>query len=596
MQLSTTVLPRARHDTVPTSTSATPTRTLLVGGALLLVCSVGLFLLLQSRSLWESPSLMPDRWKALYKPLRSLFPPEWIMARKWTSLGLLNAALFMVIVALLFFVYLKVVTSLFTKAGTTRLRGRVALAIITGVATIALVLFFFSPGFLSTDLYSYISYGRIAAIYDDNPFFRVPADYAWYDKANWLQWVVWRETPSAYGPVWLDLASLLALAARAIDGDIVTHLLAHKLAAGVAYLLNILLLWKVAGLVVARYWQRPEAIAVEDEKAWQTGIKTAITATFAWNPLVIIEFGISAHNDVFMLTAILAALWLHLLGHWRWAVGAFALAAMVKVSALFFFPGYLWLLAWESKPKSRGKLAGAAGRLAQAGMIFLAVCATGYWRYWEGLPTLKHLSGGPPATLFIHSLGAIVRFKVPDAIELLSGLWGSKYGHFWTSEEIGARLEWPARWGLLLISVTAACVRTWRARTFPTMVNAWGWVLLIYLTIGSVWFWPWYVTWLLVPVALVGPGRLFTATQVLCVSSMTIYALSPRVAKPLDALPGWTGLFVVAPPLIYLAVDVWRQRQRTSATMGNPTRSPAREVAARPHVQRVGRVQGQSAD
>ena len=87
------------------------------------------------------------------------------------------------------------------------------------------------PGVFSTDLFSYIWYGRIFGVFGDNPFTHVPADYAWHDTGNWLQWVFWKETPSAYGPVWVLLAGIVAQIAQAFGGDITFHILGNKLLA-----------------------------------------------------------------------------------------------------------------------------------------------------------------------------------------------------------------------------------------------------------------------------------------------------------------------------------------------------------------------------
>ncbi|MEO6457844.1 MAG: hypothetical protein ABIO92_06170, partial [Chloroflexia bacterium] len=111
---------------------------------------------------------------------------------------------------------------------------------------------------------------------------------------------------------------------------------------------------------------------------------------------------------------------------------------------------------------------------------------------------------------------------------------------------------------------------TWKARSLPTMVGAWLWTLFFYLTVGSVWYWPWYATWLLIPAALLGPGRAFTAVQLLCASSLTVYALWPTVAPPFDWLVGWAGFFVAGPPLIYLGITAILDRKRRHGLAHNP--------------------------
>jgi hypothetical protein len=105
--------------------------------------------------------------------------------------------------------------------------------------------------------------------------------------------------------------------------------------------------------------------------AWQTAATAGVTITYAWNPLAVVEFGLSGHNDVLLLTGLLAALWLHLTGHWRAAIVAIALASLVKVVALVFLPGYLCLLVWEGDGDRRQKLLRAASRTIQAAALIL---------------------------------------------------------------------------------------------------------------------------------------------------------------------------------------------------------------------------------
>ena len=43
----------------------------------MLALYAGLFVLLQSPTLVEGPTLVPDRWKSVFYPIRALFPREW---------------------------------------------------------------------------------------------------------------------------------------------------------------------------------------------------------------------------------------------------------------------------------------------------------------------------------------------------------------------------------------------------------------------------------------------------------------------------------------------------------------------------------------
>ena len=533
-------------------------RLLTVAGSVSVLLYVGFYLLMLSKSLWESPTLVPDKWKTIFRPVRDLFPAPWVLARKGTEPALLNNLLYLVLVAALFAVYLFVVVRLWNSNHIAASGGGGALRRIIFFTVLMLAVLFVVHGSLSSDLYSYIWYGRIFAIFGDNPLVNAPADYAWSDRAKWIQWVYWKDTPSVYGPVWLWVAGVVAKVAQALDGDLATHLLGHKLVASLAHLFNVLLVWRVAGLALRKY-NIPLASKLHSVKANPHdpgAMQVAATVTYAWNPLAVIEFGANGHNDVLMLTFVLCALWLHLKGRWALAVTALAAAVLVKLIALVLVPGYLWLLLWQGRterpswdpePWRRGIL-----RVTLAACLFTALVALAYLPFWEGSGVLSSITGGPPATRTVNSLADILKFRGAE--------WISAFAHaqpwypyrFWEPAAIAARLDWPLRWGPFMIAAAWAVLRTWGARTFSEMLRAWGWVLLVYLTVASVWYWPWYASWLLVPVALLGSGRLMRAALILTASSMLLYGMFPVMAPPFDNLPTWTGLVIMGPPLLYL--------------------------------------------
>lgn len=543
-----------------------------------------LFVLLQSKAFRESPTLVPDRWPAIFYPLQAMLPQEWLAASRASSIGLLNAGIYLSMLAFLFVVYLRAVHyayKLYAHATTLPISNM--LKIVFAVTAAILLLLFFAPGTLSTDLFSYVWYGRISGVYGDNPLVSYPAQYAWSDQAGWLQWVYWQYTPSMYGPLWVWLAGGIAIVAQAIDGDIVTHLLGHKLLASLAHLLNIWLMWKVAGPVVSRFWRKPQNVATADHAGWQSATRLAITLTYAWNPLLIIEFGVSGHNDVLVVTGMLVAIWLHLAGRWRLAVLALTLAALVKITTLLLLPGYLWLLFWEARGQTpRERILAGVLRVAQGAGIAVATTLLAYWPFVQDARALQMMADGPPTRMFIHSLGAIIRFRLPEGVSQIAGALGMQPSRFWSVEQVGWRLDWPARWGMLMITGAVAIYQTWRARTFPGTISAWGWLLFVYLTVGSVWFWPWYVAWMLVPVALLGPGRLWNATQILCASSLVLYAIFPIIAPPFDQISGWSGLVVMAPPLLYvLGSYAWDALHRKTERHAHATQATQQSPQAR---------------
>jgi hypothetical protein len=524
-------------------------RVLILAGVSLAFLYMLLFLLLQSHTLWESPTLLQDRWPELFYPLRDLFPAEWIWASRRTPLGTMNIILYVLLVAALFTVFLFTARILFTRRNPSDGELRSSLRLLVGFTVGFLSVLFIVPGTFSTDLFSYAWYGRIYGLLGDNPFLRVPSDYAWFDTEGWLQWVYWKDVPSAYGPAWVLIAAGIAQIAAALDNDIVTHILGHKLLASAAHVGNIILVWHLAGYVVRLLW-----VKGRDLGASQIGV----TFLYAWNPLLLVEFGASGHNDVLMLTGLFAALLALFKQRLLIAALFFALACLIKASAVIFIPGFLWLILWRGRDlvteePPRSTLKQRVALTAAAVATLFGVWILFYLPFWAGPATFDPLVGGPPARLFVHSIGTIVRFQLPEWLAGVAVENGWQPVSSWTATAIGNRLEWPARWGPLAIFFVVSVFQTLYARTISRVLLAWSINLLSYLLIGAVWLWPWYVSWLYVPVILLGPGRLLTTTLIFSATGLSLYAIYPVVDEPFHRLPDWTGLWLCGPPILYLA-------------------------------------------
>jgi hypothetical protein len=554
--LSDTQLAQAQQDELEAATDnngAERVRFLWIGGSCLVAMCVAYLALFQSRTLWDRPISLPGGEDGPFEAVRRFFPTEWLGAHRGSGLGLLNVGLYLVILGSLFAAYWLTLRGASRRSINAPNGGNHLLRLILVLTALALFVLFWLPGTQSADLHSYIWYGRILVTFGDNPFVHVPLEYAGRDAGGWLQQVYWQEVPSVYGPVWVLLAGGLAWLGNLISStEMWPHLLGHKLIAAGAHLANIALIWGVSGLVAQRW--------VQGEKGRR--FRLLATLAYAWSPLALIEFGGNGHNDVLMLTGILAALWLHLAGRWRLTALALALAALVKVAVLFLLPGYLWLLVrgrdhvGKANPAQEGKLSlrSRLSMLGQAMLIILATWILFYIPFWVGPETLGPLLGGPASNRFTNSLAAMLRFQGGEWLHSLATANG------WTelSKQGAVALqhahEGPLRLLTLGLTIPVAALATWRGRTFPLMLQGWGWTLFVYLTVGAVWFWPWYVTWLLPIAGLVYGGKLSTAIQILCASSLILYALYPLMAAPLERVPYYRSLITMLPPLVYLAL------------------------------------------
>src|SRR5687768_11537631 len=391
------------------------------GGAFLVAGCVAYLLLFQSNTLWARAIPLPGGEDGPFGTLRHLFPAEWLRASRDSQLGLLNAGLYLLILASMFATYwltLRRAIRLHRRSNHAlsgiSWHGNRPLLYILLVTALGLFVLLWLPGTQSADLHNYIWYGRMLATFGDNPFVHVPLDYVSRDASGWLEHVYWKEVPSVYGPVWVLLAGGLAWLGNLVSSEMWPHLLSHKLLASAAHLVNVALMWRVSGLVAQSYWSSPDAPAIEARGS----ARIVATLVYAWCPLALIEFGANGHNDALMLTGVIGALWLHLTGRWRLAAIAIGLAALVKVSALLLLPGYLWFLLWERPANYKSPITNYASggsqtignsheggllRVAQALLVVAATWTLFYLPFWEGPGTLRPLLGGPASTLFTNS-------------------------------------------------------------------------------------------------------------------------------------------------------------------------------------------------
>ncbi|MFI5278021.1 MAG: hypothetical protein ACHQ1E_12180, partial [Ktedonobacterales bacterium] len=135
------------------------------------------------------------------------------------------------------------------------------------------------PALPSDDIFSYILYGRISALHHANPLVATPASFP-HDP--FLTLVYWQNTRSVYGPVWLLLSSGVALLAEALGGGLAIYVALFKALGLLTHLANAALVWLILGRLAPRR-------------------RLAGTLLYAWNPLCLLEFCASAHNDALML-------------------------------------------------------------------------------------------------------------------------------------------------------------------------------------------------------------------------------------------------------------------------------------------------------
>ena len=92
---------------------------------------------------------------------------------------------------------------------------------------------------------------------------------------------------------------------------------------------------------------------------------------------------------------------------------------------------------------------------------------------------------------------------------------------------------------------------------FDVLLSSWGIAVFWYLVLGSGWFWPWYMLWMLWIVVL----RRFDAfTSTVLLLSATALFLYPLLGLP--RIPSYQSALIFGIPLVYLFVVKRREKQQ----------------------------------
>jgi hypothetical protein len=329
-------------------------------------------------------------------------------------------------------------------------------AVLVSIAALnALVLV--APPLLSTDLFSYIAYGRLGGTYGINPYLYGPNVIS-FDPLYHLVGLQWQHTPTAYGPLFTALSYPLA------GLNIATNVFAYKGIAALSLLAVVVLVWHAAQLR-----------GIDPIKA---------VALVGLNPVIVIYGVGGGHNDMLMLALLVAGIYV-LLRQREGTGGAMIIAATaIKLTAGMLLPFAIAASAGRRVATSgRARiLAGAALAAAAFGILGLVMFGSGTLHLLGTLSTIQAQGGIHSIPGFILNavglkdldplVGAVLR--VGYAIWLVWLMW-----RVWIGE-----LDW----------ITAA-----------------GWAT-VGLLISAGLLMPWYIAWLIPLAALSSDRRLwFTA-------------------------------------------------------------------------------------
>jgi hypothetical protein len=359
------------------------------------------------------------------------------------------------------------------------------------------------PIVTSPDLYSYIAYARMGVFHNLNPLTTLPTAIRDDPVYNYVLWV---DQPSAYGPTWIIITSFMqwTLARFGLDG-VLPMVIALRLLGLAMHLVAVRLVWSISGKLQQLRGH---------SSSYPSPARLRATLAFAWNPLLLFEACVNAHNDAALLVLLLLVIWL--LAQSKLVLDTsrnadlrtpiavaclFALATCLKINLIVLFPALL-LYLWAQAPRERRII-----QVTTATIACLLVISLSYAPFWQGGAIFNVFVVNPSAYRTINTVA-----------DLLAHLYNSIA--VWFGFPLGLSQGSPAERILHDISMGTFAIiyllMLWRtirgghgARGVHGGITARGdgklrmslydlvyWMALIWLlycAIGSPWFWPWYL-------------------------------------------------------------------------------------------------------
>ena len=332
----------------------------------------------------------------------------------------------------------------------------------------------------SPDLFSYILYARMATLYHLNPLVTTPLAVA---NDPLYSYLYWKDQPSAYGPTWVVFSGLLQSCCDLLFGtkNLFATVLSFRLFGLVAHLWSCALVWSICRTLQPTHKSAKSPVLA--------------TLAFAWNPLLLFEACINAHNDTILLLFVLLSLWVFVRQKtqyaYLWTTLLLALATCLKLNVAVLVPGLLFFL-WQ-QPNHKQKVSFAL-------LLYCAVLLLCYVPFWANGAMLRFLSVNPGTYRNINSL--------PDFLGQLTTSIGQLRGSPALQAE---RITHIASTVLFVLAYSFLCWQALftkrRLRTFPQLIRWLTTAWLLYCLLGAPWFWPWYATTFFGLFALIIPDK-----------------------------------------------------------------------------------------
>lgn len=354
----------------------------------------------------------------------------------------------------------------------------------------------FVANMLSTDIFDYVNHGRLIVNYAANPYTTVMTEFS---NDPFHGHTMWGNIPSVYGPLWLDIGALVAVLAHLMTREVGIYVLLFKLVSTAAHIAT-------GGVIYRLMHRRGSCFAM------------MIAAAYLFNPLCLVEFAMSGHNDSLMIFLATAGILFDMNDRWIAAAIAFVCATLVKMYALPLLCFYGASRFWDWKASNQ-----PPRRLIILGAVVIGTVALLYAPYGFSRPVLLAPMAGPAAHSMTKSLGHYFAFANTEWADALP-------------EEIKNDLQSFIRKIALGITFAYCLVGAFIVRRRSALGLVMAGFGLAWCAIGSTWFQPWYATFPLALAAASGSFALLTASGVFTLLSFIIYFQSGGYPFSNDAL------------------------------------------------------------
>ncbi len=398
--------------------------------------------------------------------------------------------------------------------GISAVRG--ALLVVVAFEVVFQATLFLMPGVYTTDIFSYVMYGHISAVYDLNPYIFPPNYFPSNPlvNPNWIH-PIWWDQPSVYGPLWTNIGWVMArltmpfvgLLQPQADGTLLQvglmdQVFAYKLLMNGVQVINLVLVWRLLGRVMQA---KPRA-------------RLAAFVLFAWNPLMLFDTAGNAHNDALMVTLVLLGI-VPLVAHARqpsnvgWLLGTFFIGLSTLIKYTTGVVGLFFIVPWARRlPNWTARLRWIGG----AGALIVAVTAVLYIPWFDFPRAFEPLLVAARGKTWMYTNWApdLLAMAISDRVLDPGGL-DPEAAH----EQARAWIKVACR-GVFVAYLGWELVRLWRIAgnrdrsLVEPVLEASARAFLVLILLVLTWVLEWYWFWPLAMVSLLGWQRMLTKVVV----------------------------------------------------------------------------------